>query len=80
MKCAKRSSHLVSRALYVLLDRLRLNIGSNAWWSVSNFIGLPFTYERKCSSPLSQAAACDGTTVTTSAVGQEYVPGTLPIY
>ena len=29
---------------------------------------------------LSQAAACDGTTVTTSAVGQEYVPGTLPIY
>ena len=29
---------------------------------------------------VSQAAACDGTTVTTSAVGQEYVPGTLPIY
>ena len=29
---------------------------------------------------LSQAAACDGTTVTTSAAGQEYVPGTLPIY
>ena len=29
---------------------------------------------------LSQAAACDGTTVTTSATGQEFVPGTLPIY
>ena len=29
---------------------------------------------------MSQAAACDGTTVTTSAAGQEYVPGTLPIY
>ena len=27
-----------------------------------------------------QAAACDGTTVTTSATGQEFVPGTLPIY
>ena len=29
---------------------------------------------------VSQAAACDGTTVTTSAVGQEFVPGTLPTY
>ena len=29
---------------------------------------------------VSQAAACDGTTVTTSANGQEFVPGTLPIY
>ena len=29
---------------------------------------------------VSQAAACDGTTVTTSAIGQEFVPGTLPIY
>ena len=29
---------------------------------------------------MSQAAACDGTTVTTSAVDQEFVPGTLPIY
>ena len=29
---------------------------------------------------MSQAAACDGTTVTTSANGQEFVPGTLPIY
>ena len=28
----------------------------------------------------SQAAACDGTKVTTSATGQEFVPGTLPIY
>ena len=30
--------------------------------------------------PVSQAAACDGTSVTTSATGQEFVPGTLPIY
>ena len=29
---------------------------------------------------VSQAAACDGTSVTTSATGQEFVPGTLPIY
>ena len=29
---------------------------------------------------VSQAAACDGTTVTTSATGQEFVPGTLPFY
>ena len=29
---------------------------------------------------VSQAAACDGTTVTTSANGHEFVPGTLPIY
>ena len=29
---------------------------------------------------VSQAAACDGTTVTTSENGQEFVPGTLPIY
>ena len=29
---------------------------------------------------VSQAAACDGTTVTTSANGQEFVPGTLPFY
>ena len=40
--CAKRSSHLVSRALYVLLDRLRLISGSSAWWSLNNFIGLPY--------------------------------------
>ena len=30
--------------------------------------------------PVSQAAACDGTTLTTSAEGQEFVPGTLPTY
>ena len=37
--------------------------------------------DKKCSKKLvSQAAACDGTTVTTSATGQEFVPGTLPIY
>ena len=29
---------------------------------------------------VSQAAACDGTTVTTSAKSQEFVPGTLPTY
>ena len=29
---------------------------------------------------LSQAAACDGTTVTTSAIGQEITPGTLPTF
>ena len=29
---------------------------------------------------VSQAAACDGTRVTTSATGQEFVPGTLPIH
>ena len=29
---------------------------------------------------LSQAAACDGTRITTTAEGQEFVPGTLPIY
>ena len=29
---------------------------------------------------VSQAAACDGRAVTTSANGQEFVPGTLPIY
>ena len=29
---------------------------------------------------VSQAAACDGTTVTISANGQEFEPGTLPIY
>ena len=29
---------------------------------------------------VSPAADCDGTTVTTSAVGQEFVPGTLPTY
>ena len=29
---------------------------------------------------LSQAAACDGTTMTTSADGQNIIPGTLPTY
>ena len=29
---------------------------------------------------VSQAAACDGTRKTTTATGQEIVPGTLPIY
>ena len=29
---------------------------------------------------LSQAAACDGNKYTTTASGQETVPGTLPIY
>ena len=29
---------------------------------------------------VSQAAACDDTNVTTSATGQEFLPGTLPIY
>ena len=29
---------------------------------------------------VSQAAACDGTNITTTASGQEVAPGTLPIY
>ena len=29
---------------------------------------------------LSQAAACDGTRITTTTVGQNVAPGTLPIY
>ena len=29
---------------------------------------------------LSQAAACDGTKITTTANGQDVAPGTLPIY
>ena len=29
---------------------------------------------------MSQAAACDGTTITTTAEGQEIAPGTLPTY
>ena len=29
---------------------------------------------------VSQAAACDGTRITTTSIGQEVVPGTLPIY
>ena len=29
---------------------------------------------------VSQAAACDGNSYTTSAYGQEITPGTLPIY
>ena len=29
---------------------------------------------------VSQAAACDGTRITTTAVGQDVAPGTLPIY
>ena len=29
---------------------------------------------------VSQAAACDGTKITTTASGQEVAPGTLPIY
>ena len=29
---------------------------------------------------LSQAAACDGTTITTSANGQAIMPGTLPTF
>ena len=28
---------------------------------------------------LSQAAACDGTRITTTTIGQEVAPGTLPI-
>ena len=40
-KCANRSSHLVIRALYVLMDRLRLMNGSNAWRSVNIFTSFP---------------------------------------
>ena len=29
---------------------------------------------------VSQAAACDGTTITTTAEGQEITPGTLPTF
>ena len=29
---------------------------------------------------VSQAAACDGTRITTTTIGQEVAPGTLPIY
>ena len=29
---------------------------------------------------LSQAAACDGSMITTAATGQEIAPGTLPLY
>ena len=29
---------------------------------------------------LSQAAACDGTRITTTTIGQQIAPGTLPIY
>ena len=29
---------------------------------------------------VSHAAACDGTTITTSATGQEIMPGTLPTF
>ena len=29
---------------------------------------------------VSQAAACDGTRISTTAVGQDVAPGTLPIY
>ena len=34
----------------------------------------------KCEKHLSQAAACDGTRITTSAEGQEIATGTLLIY
>ena len=34
-----------------------------------------------CIAPaVSQAAACDGTKITTTASGQDVAPGTLPIY
>ena len=31
-------------------------------------------------SKMSQAAACDGTMIKSTSIGQEVVPGTLPIY
>ena len=35
---------------------------------------------QKIEGGLSQAAACDGTRISTTAVGQDVAPGTLPIY
>ena len=35
---------------------------------------------RNLKQKLSQAAACDGTRISTTAVGQDVAPGTLPIY
>ena len=35
---------------------------------------------QKIEGGLSQAAACDGTRITTTAEGQEIAAGTLPIY
>ena len=34
----------------------------------------------KIECQLSQAAACDGTRITTTSIGQEVMPGTLPLY
>ena len=53
VKCANRSSHLVNRALYVLMEQFRLISGSNAWWSVGKLIGLLQIYNQKCSNPQS---------------------------
>ena len=34
----------------------------------------------KSATEMSQAAACDGTPITTTAVGQDIAPGTLPTF
>ena len=52
------------------ITRLRRTAYEN-WLNAGSFLFI--------TPAVSQAAACDGTTVTTSATGQEFVPGTLPI-
>ena len=50
-KCASRSNHLVSLALYCRLHRFLLINDSNAWWSVYKKFFFPYKQNRNFSKP-----------------------------